>query len=116
MNRVSLPMASFDYIRYLSAEPRMKFIDGKRSEEPELSPEQIPIYSITCLAKAHEASKPETINIKVPMETEPNIPELAQVAFAGLSAYAYAIGDRAALSFSAERMATAEKAAAKTRE
>ena len=48
--------------------------------------------------------------MKVPMATEPKVDEFAKVAFANLTAYAYASGnDRAQLSFQAEKMGLARE-------
>ena len=65
---------------------------------------------MTCLAKVAGATKPETITVKIPMAEAPAIDEFSKVAFANLSAYAYATrGDRAQLSFSADKMGKARE-------
>ena len=105
MNRVTVDQKSFEYIRFIAAEPRMRYEDGRRLEEQEKNAEGVPLFAITCLAKTAGAAKPETITVKVPMEKEPTIAEFEKIGFVNLSAYAYATrGDRAQLSFSADQM------------
>jgi hypothetical protein len=105
MNRVAVDQAGFEYIRFIAAEPRMRYEDGKRLEEQERNDAGTPLFTVTCLAKVAGATKPETITVKVPMVEVLAIEEFTKVAFANLSAYAYAAhGDRARLSFSADKM------------
>ena len=110
MNRVKVDQGGFEYMRFIAIEPRMKYANGRKTDEQERNGEDIPMYTVTCLAKVKGANKPETITVKVPMATEPKVDEFAKVAFANLTAYAYASGnDRAQLSFQAEKMGLARE-------
>ena len=110
MKRVKVDQTGFEYIRFIASEPRMKYENGQRVDEQERDGNGTPLYTITCLAKVAGTVKPETITVKVPMTAEPNIDEFAKVAFANLSAYAYASkGDRAQLSFSADKIGKARE-------
>ena len=110
MNRVKVDQSGFEYIRFIAAEPRMKYEDGKRLDEQERDGAGTPLFAVTCLAKVAGSAKPDTITVKIPMTEAPAIEEFAKVAFANLSAYAYATrGDRAQLSFSADKIGKARE-------
>lgn len=104
MNRIFVDQSGFDYFRYLSVEPKMKYQNGRATEEQDTDDAGTPLFNIICLAKPTGASKPETISVKVPMSSAPTLEEFALVAFARLSAFAYASGDHAQLSFSADKV------------
>ena len=65
MNRVFIDQSGFEYIRYLSAEPRMKYVDGEATNEQDRDENGTPLFGIVCLAKQKGATKPETITVKV---------------------------------------------------
>lgn len=105
MNRITVDQKGFEYIRFIAAEPRMKYEDGRRLDEQERNDGGMPIFTITCLAKVIGAAKPDTITVKVAMAEAPAIEEFTKIGFVNLSAYAYATGsDRAQLSFSADQV------------
>lgn len=104
MNRVFIDQSGFEYIRYLSAEPRMKYVDGEATNEQDRDENGTPLFGIVCLAKQKGATKPETITVKVALPQEPQIAEFSPIGFVGLAALAYNSGNRAQLAFSAEKM------------
>ena len=104
MNRVHVDLAGFEYIRYLNAEPKMKFVNGQATDQQDTDENGVPYFGIVCLAKPKGANKPETITVKVPMAAAPTIEEFAKIGFADLTAFAYATGDRAQLSFQASKV------------
>lgn len=104
MNRVFVDQAGFEYVRYLNAEPKMKFVNGQATDEQDRDENGVPYYGVVCLAKSKGASKPETITVKIAMAAPPNIEEFAKVGFAELTAFAYASGDRAQLAFQASKV------------
>lgn len=104
MNRVFVDQNGFDF-RFLTTEPRYKYLNGKVTDEPETDAEGNPLASLICLAKPVGANKPETITVKIPAAgITSSLEEFDKIAFANLSAYAYASGDRAQLSFSADKV------------
>ena len=109
MNRVYVDQNGFDYIRYLSMEPRFKYVDGNQSDEQDTDDDGTPLYSVVCLAKQQGSTKPETITVKMAFTQPPSIEEFSKVRFAGLSALAYPSGNRAQLSFSAEKIGKAKE-------
>lgn len=102
MNRVIIDQSSYEYFRFLSAEPKMKYEDGQRTDEQETNAEGVPLFVYTILCKEEGAGKPETITVKAPSQKAPNIPEFAAVGFHRLAAFAWVSGNRANLSFSAD--------------
>lgn len=104
MNRVFVDQAGFEYVRFLSAEPKMKFVDGQPTEQQDTDEVGTPLFSLVCLAKPKGANKPETITVKVPMPQAPAIEEFATIGFVNLSAFAYVSGNRANFSFSADKV------------
>lgn len=109
MNRVVVDQNGFEYFRFLGADPKMKYQDGQQTGAQDMDENGVPLFNILCLAKAAGASKPETITVKVPMAGAPALDEFAKIAFANLSAYAYASGNRAQLSFSADKVGKARE-------
>lgn len=109
MNRVVVDQGGFEYFRFLGAEPKMKYEDGQQTGAQDADENGVPLFSILCLAKPAGASKPETITVKVPMAAAPTLDEFAKIAFANLSAFAYASGNRAQLSFSADKVGKARE-------
>lgn len=108
MNRVFVDQGGFEYIRYLSAEPRTKYVDGVATDEQDRDESGVPIYGIVCLAKSREATKPETITVKIALPQPPAIEEFTKIGFVGLTALAYNNGNRAQMAFSAEKMGKAK--------
>lgn len=104
MQRVVIDQSAYEYFRFLSAEPKPLYRDGQRTDEQETTPEGVPIYVYTILAKEQGAGKPETITVKAPSKNEPQIQEFAAIGFQNLTAFAYVAGNRANLSLSADRV------------
>lgn len=104
MNRVAIDQGGFEYFRFLSAEPKMKYQDGQATGMQDADDEGTPLFNIVCLAKQNGAIKPDTISVKVPMKAAPAIEEFATIGFVNLTAFAYASNNRAQLSFSADKV------------
>lgn len=102
MQRVVIDQSAYEYFRFLSAEPKMKYEDGQRTNEQETNAEGVPVFVYTVLTKEKGAGKPETITVKAPSAKEPNIQEFEAIGFKNLSAFAYVAGNRANLSLSAD--------------
>lgn len=102
MQRVKVDTNGYEYFRFLSVEPKMKYEDGEKTGEQETNAEGIPIYVYTLLAKEQGAGKPETITVKAPSQKTPSLQEFAAVGFHNLVAFAWASNNRANLSFSAD--------------
>lgn len=104
MNRVKIDPTAYTYWRFVSAEPKMKFEDGLRTDEQETNAAGVPMYVYTLLVKEDETTKPETVTVKAPSAKPPTIPEFSPVGFVNLTAFAWVSGNRANLSFSADRI------------
>lgn len=115
MQKVAVNQQGFEYINYLEAEPRMIFEDGVETNVQETSPDQQPMWNITCLAKSKflpgmtKKPKPETILVKVPMAKKPEIEPHTPVNFVNLVASAFVSSGWGQLSFAAARMEAVEK-------
>lgn len=104
MNKVFVDQSGFEYIRYLSAEPRTKYVDGVATDEQDRDENGTPFYGVVCLAKQKGATKPDTITVKIALSQPPSVEEFSKIGFVGLSALAYVSGNRAQMAFSAEKM------------
>ena len=104
MLRVKVDQAGFDYFRFIAADAKMKYENGQRTDEQETNAEGVPLFTVTVLAKEKGATKPETITVKVPSSKPITIDEFSIVGFINLSAFAWANGGRANLSFSADKV------------
>lgn len=105
ITRVNVDQRQFEYVRFLSVEPRLAYDDaGHRTEFQQTDRATgFPCWTLTVIAKQKD-QKAETINIKVVSEAEPPVlNEFDLIAFADLVAAPYVSGNRANLSFSTSR-------------
>lgn len=103
-NKVLVDTNGYEYFKFISAEPKLKYLDGQKSNEVEVNEKGETIYIVSVLTKEKSGTKPETITVKVPSPKEPNIPEFSNVGFINLTAFAYAQNNRANISFSADKV------------
>lgn len=104
MQRVVIDQNAFEYFRFIAVDPKMRYEDGKPTDEQETNRDGEPLFNVTVIAKEKGASKPETITVKVPSSKPITIPEFAAIGFVNLSAFAWCSNNRANLSFSADKV------------
>lgn len=108
MNRVKVDQTGFGSIRFMEAEPKMKYEDGKLTDQQDTDENGVPLFSITCAIKP-TGGRGEVITVKVPSAQPPAFEEFSKIAFANLTAYAYVAGNRSQFSFSADKVGKARE-------